>query len=108
MSRAKAARSASRPVERGDRRSAAVGARRPGGSIRWRAGVTGAMVGSLFLRSYERSERIYAAMQARGFDGELRYLAGPPLTRAALAWFGAALVVLVVFEVLAQAWGPWR
>jgi len=100
MSRAKSARSASSPTQ--------GGAGRPGGSIRWRAGVTGAMVGSLFLRSYERSERIYAAMQARGFDGELRYLAGPPLTRAALAWFGVALVVLVVFEVLAQAWGPWR
>jgi len=32
------------------------------------------MVGSLFLRSYERSERVYAAMQARGYDGELRLL----------------------------------
>lgn len=90
-----------------DARSAA-GDGTAGGSIRWRATVTGRMVGSLFLRAYERSERIYAAMQARGFDGELRYLAGPPLTRAALAWFGVALVVLVVFEVLAQAWGPWR
>ena len=26
------------------------------------------------LRSYERSERVYAAMQARGYDGELRLL----------------------------------
>jgi cobalt/nickel transport system permease protein len=32
------------------------------------------MVGSLFLRSYERSERVYAAMQARGYDGELRFV----------------------------------
>jgi cobalt/nickel transport system permease protein len=45
-----------------------------GGSFRWRAKVTGSMVGSLFLRSYERSERIYAAMQARGFEGEFRHL----------------------------------
>ncbi len=29
-----------------------------GGSIRWRAGVVGGMVGSLFIRSYERSERV--------------------------------------------------
>ena len=29
-------------------------------------------MGSLFLRAYERSERIYAAMQARGFEGEFR------------------------------------
>jgi cobalt/nickel transport system permease protein len=47
---------------------------RGGGSIVWRAKVTGSMVGSLFLRSYERSERIYAAMQARGFEGEFRHL----------------------------------
>jgi cobalt/nickel transport system permease protein len=27
------------------------------------------MIGTLFLRSYERGERIYTAMQARGFEG---------------------------------------
>ena len=55
-------------------KAVAIGRRRRvggGGSLRWRAGVTGSMVGSLFLRSYERSERIYAAMLARGFQGEL-------------------------------------
>jgi cobalt/nickel transport system permease protein len=30
------------------------------------------MVGSLMLRSFERSERIYHAMAARGYSGELR------------------------------------
>ena len=40
-----------------------------GGSIVWRARVTGYMVGQLFLRSYERSERIYNAMVARGYQG---------------------------------------
>jgi cobalt/nickel transport system permease protein len=79
---------------------------RTGGTIRWRARVTGAMVGSLFLRSYERSERIYAAMQARGFDGQLRYLPGPPLTHTALAVFTLALVALLAFELAAQAWIP--
>lgn len=43
-----------------------------GGTVRWRARVLGRMIGSLFIRSYERSERIYAAMLARGFAGELR------------------------------------
>lgn len=96
MNRARAARSAQRPGS----------GRRSGGTLRWRAAVTGAMVGSLFLRSYERSERVYAAMQARGFDGELRHLAGPPLTSRAIAVFVAALAALVVFEVVAQLWGP--
>lgn len=44
------------------------------GSIGWKAKVLGGMIGSLFLRSYERSERIYSAMLSRGFDGELRSL----------------------------------
>jgi cobalt/nickel transport system permease protein len=45
---------------------------RGGGSVLWRARVTGGMAGSLFLRSIERSERIYDAMLARGYDGEAR------------------------------------
>jgi cobalt/nickel transport system permease protein len=64
---------------------------RAGGSIRWRARVTGAMVGSLFIRSYERSERVYAAMQARGFDGTFVHLAARRV--GAAEW--AALVVLI-------------
>lgn len=34
----------------------------------------GNMVGTLFIRSYERGERIYAAMLSRGFDGQVRTL----------------------------------
>ncbi|HVM31132.1 MAG TPA: cobalt ECF transporter T component CbiQ [Candidatus Limnocylindrales bacterium] len=64
MSRARAARSAAAPDGRPD-----------GGSVLWRARVTGSMVGSLFIRSYERSERIIAAMQSRGFESELRHMA---------------------------------
>ncbi len=45
-----------------------------GGPILWRARVAGGMVGNLFLRSYERSERIYQAMISRGYAGELRTL----------------------------------
>lgn len=77
-----------------------------GGSLRWRAAVTGHMVGSLFLRSYERSERIYGAMQARGFDGELRYLPGPPIPRRATVAFGLAVAALVGFVVAGQLWLP--
>lgn len=48
---------------------------RSGGTVVWRAKVTGGMAGSLFLRSLDRSDRIYAAMLARGYDGESRNLA---------------------------------
>jgi cobalt/nickel transport system permease protein len=47
---------------------------RAGGSLRWRAGVAGSMVGSLFLRTLNRSERVYVAMLSRGYNGEMRTL----------------------------------
>ncbi len=34
----------------------------------------GNMVGTLFIRSYERGERVYVAMLARGYDGEVRLM----------------------------------
>jgi cobalt/nickel transport system permease protein len=80
-------------------RSADAGVGRAGGTLRWRAAVTGSMVGSLFLRSYERSERVYAAMQARGFDGEMRYLPSPAPSMRALTVLVVALIALVAFEI---------
>jgi cobalt/nickel transport system permease protein len=68
-------------------------------TVRQRAGVAGAMVGTLFVRSFERAERVSLAMQARGFTGLLPppaprplraadalFLAGALLAQAALAW----------------------
>jgi cobalt/nickel transport system permease protein len=43
-----------------------------GGGLIWRARITGGMVGNLFLRGFERSDRIYMAMLSRGYDGEVR------------------------------------
>jgi cobalt/nickel transport system permease protein len=80
-------------------RSADAGVGRAGGTLRWRGAVTGSMVGSLFLRSYERSERVYAAMQARGFDGELRYLPSPAPSMRARTVLVVALLALVAFEI---------
>lgn len=77
-----------------------------GGSIRWRATVTGRMVGSLFLRAYERSERIYAAMQARGFEGEFRHLGARALRRTEIAWLALLLLALAAYEVSAILWLP--
>ena len=51
-------------------RSARLPAGGGGGSPGWRARVAGHMVGQLFLRSYERSDRVYNAMLARGFRGQ--------------------------------------
>jgi cobalt/nickel transport system permease protein len=61
---------------------AASGAGRSGGSLIWRGKVAGGMVGNLTLRAFERSERIYDAMVARGFQGEIKTLTPPALTTA--------------------------
>lgn len=63
-------------------RSATLPGRRSGGSLWWRAKVAGRMAGSLMIRSLERSERIYSAMLARGYRGEMQVLAPPRLDRA--------------------------
>jgi cobalt/nickel transport system permease protein len=64
--------------------------RSPG--LRVRARVAGCMVGSLFLRSVERSERVSLAMQARGFTGLLPAPPPRPLTARAAALLGALLL----------------
>lgn len=75
LMRARAARSG---VSRGDQPDARPKVRE-GGSLAWRAHVTGGMAGNLFLRAFERSDRIYMAMVARGYDGEVRALPLPAM-----------------------------
>ena len=67
-----------------------------------RARVAGNMVGQLFLRSYERSERVYAAMQARGFDGEIRAMGGRALTAADWAAFAVVAAGIVALALAGQ------
>ncbi|MCJ7724390.1 MAG: cobalt ECF transporter T component CbiQ [Anaerolineales bacterium] len=81
-------------------REAAYPGRKTGGTILWRAHVTGNMVGQLFLRSYERSDRIYHAMLARGYEGQIRTInRHKMMTRdwlfAALAAFAVLIVQIV-------------
>lgn len=77
-------------------RSGAVAGSPHGGSLLWRARITGGMVGNLFLRSYERSERVSAAMLARGYNGSLIHQHRPP----PLTWQMIALGSLPVVAVL--------
>jgi cobalt/nickel transport system permease protein len=83
-------------------RSGTADPTRSGGSLRWRAQIAGGMAGNLFLRSYERSERVYAAMRARGYTGQtLRRDVAPPSVRAIL--IGALpLLILVGIQVLVR------
>jgi cobalt/nickel transport system permease protein len=56
-------------LARASRSARLPGASRGGNTAAWRASVTGRMAGSLLLRSLERSDRVYLAMQARGYTG---------------------------------------
>lgn len=68
-----------------------------GGTLAWRARVAGNMAGQLFLRSYERSDRVFSAMLARGYDGQLLTLNPHAMRRTDWAVaIGTTLVLLVV------------
>jgi cobalt/nickel transport system permease protein len=76
---------------------AARSARLPGTkkpSVLWRARVAGNMVGQLFLRSYERSDRVYQAMVARGFKGN--FLTFTPHIMQPYDWFALTAFILVL------------
>ena len=71
---------------------------RGGGTLAWRGKVAGRMAGSLMIRSIERSERIYNAMLARGYQGQMRVLQEPTLGSRdllALAAGGLFLAILL-------------
>lgn len=74
--------------------------RRTGGQLAWRAKVTGGMAGSLFLRSLERSDRIYAAMLSRGYDGEVRSLPHPGISPGGWTTLAVGLVILASLLLL--------
>jgi cobalt/nickel transport system permease protein len=59
----------------------------------------GNIIGILFIRSYERGERIYASMLSRGYDGqmpEMRKLRFVPSD----GYFSIAIVILLVSPAL--------
>lgn len=88
--RARQARSAAAPA--GQAPGKAIG-----GSVFWRARVAGNMAGQLFLRSYERSERIYNAMLARGYRGT--FLTLNPHQMKASDWLAAGILLIILAAI---------
>jgi cobalt/nickel transport system permease protein len=80
-------------------RSAAAAGSRSGGSVAWRAGVAGNMAGQLFLRSYERSDRVYNAMLARGYAGHLQTMNPHELHRVDYVAMAFALLFLLLLQL---------
>ena len=79
-------------------RSAVKAGQRSGGGVLWRAKVSGYMAGQLFLRSYERSDRIYNAMLARGYAGYLRTLNSHELHGRDWAYAATAFIFILVMQ----------
>lgn len=87
------------------RQARSTGSGRAGGTMFWRIEVLGGMIGSLFIRSYERSERIYHAMLSRGYDGQWPSLS-PLRWQGQDTWVGILLgTCLIAIVVLGQLMG---
>lgn len=83
-------------------RSAFSGSGQPsGGNFVWNAQVTGGMAGSLFLRSLERADRVYAAMRSRGYNGEPLSADSTPLSRSDLITLTRGLILVVALFITA-------
>ena len=75
---------------------------KPGGSLVWRARVAGGMAGNLFLRAFDRSDRIYVAMLSRGYDGEVRTTPMPPISTS--SWWVLISVLSLLGALLLLAY----
>jgi len=74
-----------------------------GGGRWWQIRTIGNMIGTLFIRSYERGERVYAAMMARGFDGQTRTLESLNF-RQLDAFFGISLGLVLILAMVLNLW----
>ena len=73
-----------------------------GGSMAWRGKVAGNMVGSLFLRSLNRSERVYVAMLSRGYNGEMRSLERFTLQQRDIVVAACTVAVVALIQAYAR------
>jgi cobalt/nickel transport system permease protein len=80
-----------------DSRSASLPGSKSGSTVTWRARIAGNMAGQLFVRSFERSDKVYNAMVARGYTGHFLTL-NPHLMRATdwAVGMGGVIVLLLI------------
>jgi cobalt/nickel transport system permease protein len=69
----------------------------------WQARAVAASAGTLFIRSYERGERVYLAMVSRGYAGSMPVLQELAATRR--QWLSALTVPATAALIAATAWG---
>jgi cobalt/nickel transport system permease protein len=76
----------------------AANARNFSGGMLYKIKVIGSIIGILFLRSFERGERIYLAMISRGFDGKIRTINILSFKRIDFAFFFLTLSFLILIR----------
>ena len=69
----------------------------------WQARAVAATAGTLFIRSYERGERVYLAMVSRGYAGSMPVLQDLAASRG--QWLAALSLPAAAALVAATAWG---
>jgi cobalt/nickel transport system permease protein len=70
----------------------------------WQARAVASTAGSLFVRSFERGERVYLAMLSRGYDGRLPVATGPMPDDASSDWLRALALPAIGALVSLLAW----
>jgi cobalt/nickel transport system permease protein len=75
-----------------------------GGRWIWQIKTIGNMIGTLFIRSYERGERVYAAMLSRGYEGQVRGIDTLSFTPVDAYFAAIAVLFLASMCVLVVLW----
>ena len=86
-------------VDEAERMKRARDCRCYGGRWLWHSKVIGQMIGALFLRSYQRGERVYVAMVSRGFEGRALSLGKTRLGPADYLVFTGAVCLLALLRI---------
>ncbi len=73
-----------------------------GGSLLWRATIAGHMAGQLFVRSLDRSDRVYNAMLSRGYRGEMLTMQPHVMTGRDWMFLALALLTALGLQLLAR------
>ena len=67
----------------------------------WHARAMASSAGALFVRSYERGERVYLAMESRGYTGSMPSL---PHDEPPIRWFACLLPAIAAAAIAISAW----
>jgi cobalt/nickel transport system permease protein len=87
-------------IDEAERMQRARNSRWFGGYLFRQIKILGNMIALLFIRSYERSERVYVAMLSRGFDGNIRLMHNLKLNIKDLGFIATLSALLIIIWII--------